>query len=221
MITLYSFWRSLAATRVRIALNIKGIAHTEVSIDLIKGEQFADSYKKVNPQSVVPSLDLGDGTPVLFQSLAILEYLDETHPQPPLLPSLASPGGARARARVRGLALIHAADTHPLVVPRIRKMLEQEYKLDEATRNVWLRGWIDAGSRALEAHLSSGQGTGRYCHGDTLTMADVCVASHWIGAEMFGADRTSFPTMARVMNECFELDAFTRAHPKRQPGAPA
>lgn len=215
MVKLYGFWRSLASLRVRIALNLKDVGYDETSIDLIKGEQHADTYKRVNPQGVVPALDLGDGKKALFESLAIVEYLDETYPNPPLMPRT-----PRERARVRGLSLITVADTHPLVVPRIRGYLEHQLKIDEARRNGWLRHWFDEGSRTIETHLATDPESGRFCHGDSLTIADVCIASHWIGTEFFGADRTSFPTLARIMNECFALDAFARAHPKRQAGAP-
>lgn len=215
-VTMYGFWRSLAAYRVRVALNLKSISYDEPMIDLLKGEQFSAHYKAVNPQSVVPALDLHDGKKALFQSLAILEYLDESHPNPPLMPK-----GARDRARVRGLALIAAADTHPLVVPRIRNYLEHDLKLDEPARMVWLRRWIDQGSQAIETHLASDGETGKFSHGDTLTIADICLASHWVGAKTFGADTTSFPVFGRVIGVCMTMDAFAKAHPTKQPGAPA
>ena len=215
MIKMYGFWRSLASFRVRIALNMKGVAYEEPVIDLLKGDQHGAEYKKVNPQGVIPSLDMGDGGNVLFQSLAILEYLDETYPTPPLMP--ATP---RARARVRGLALIAAADTHPLVVPRIRNYLETELKLDEPTRVAFIRRWIDEGSAAIETHLARESETGRFCHGDSPTIADICIASHWVGAKLFAADQNSFPTLAKVMGNCFALEPFARAHPLKQPGAP-
>src|SRR4030095_6398646 len=136
----YSFWRSLAAFRVRIVLNIQQITPDEaVNVDLIKGEQRQDAYKKVNPQMLLPALVDGDG-PILFQSVAIMEYLDETHPQPPLLPR-----DPRGRARVRALAAIVAADSHPLMVPRVRNFMEHELKLDEPTRERWIRHWIGEG----------------------------------------------------------------------------
>ena len=146
---LYGFWRSLASLRVRIALNLKGLGFEEIPVDLLKGQQFADAYKALNPQSVVPALILDDGGPPLFQSLAILEYLDETHQQPPLLPK-----DPRGRARVRGLALISAADGHPLVVPRIRDFLDKELGVDEAGRNKWLAHWSLEALKAYECHLA-------------------------------------------------------------------
>jgi maleylacetoacetate isomerase len=210
---LYGFWRSLASFRVRIALNLKGIAFEETVVDLLAGQQFADGYKGVNPQSVVPALDDGKGAP-LFQSLAILEYLDETHPEPPLLPK-----APRERARVRGLGMITACDVHPLIVPRIRNYLGNELKLDEPTRLKWIRHWFDEGSRAIEARLANEQETGQFCHGDRVTLADVCIVSHAVGAKIFECDPAPFPTLQRIVGECLKLDAFARAHPLKQPGA--
>ena len=212
---LYGFWRSLATFRVRIALNLKGIPYEETMINLMKGEQFADAYKAVNPQSVLPALYDGDGPP-LFQSLAIVEYLDETHPEPPLLPT-----APRDRARVRALAQIVAADGHPLVIPRIRNYLNQQYGVDEKTAEDWCRHWIGRACEALEANLASDARTGRFCHGDTLTVADLCLASHLAGAGFFKVDLKPYPTCARIYDACMAVDAFARAHPLKQPGAPA
>ena len=169
---LFSFWRSLATFRVRIALNLKGLEPDEVvDIDLIKGKQREDAFRKVNPQMLIPALVVGEG-PVLFQSLAIMEYLEETHPQPPLLPA-----GARARARVRALAQIVACDSHPLLVPRVREYLEHKLKLDEPTRLEWIHNWIGEALKALEANLSGSKETGRYCQGDAISIADICLVS--------------------------------------------
>jgi maleylacetoacetate isomerase len=176
---LYGFWRSLATYRVRVALALKGLDAEVVSIDLLKGFQHDAAYKAVNPQSVVPALVIDDGPP-LFQSMAILEYLDETHPQPPLLPQ-----DARGRARVRGLAQIVVSDGHPLIVPRIRAYLEKELHLDEAARNRWLAHWSLQALEAVEGHLAKEPATGRYCHGDTPTLADICLASQVIGAKNY------------------------------------
>jgi maleylacetoacetate isomerase len=214
-VKLFSFWRSLATFRVRIALNLKGIVLDEiVNVNLMEGQQREDAYRKVNPQMVLPALVDGDG-PVLFQSLAILEYLDETHPQPPLLPS--SP---RARARVRALAQVVACDSHPLLVPRVREYLEHELKLDEPTRLKWIQNWIGAALQALEANLSSSQETGRYCQGDAITIADICLVSQAAGANFYKYDLAPFPTVRRIVETCMQNDAFARAHPLRQPGAP-
>jgi maleylacetoacetate isomerase len=215
-LTLYGFWRSLATLRVRIALNLKGLDFAEPQIDLLKGDQFSAAYRRVNPLSVIPALDLGDGRPALVESLAILEYLDETHPTPPLLPT-----GARARARVRGLAQIVACDAHPLVVPRIRTYLEKDLGLDEPARNRWIQRWIDEASRALEAHLAGSDETGRFCQGDQVTIADVCLVSHVVGAHLFKCDMAPYATVNRIVGECMKLDVFAKAHPLKQPGAPA
>ena len=170
MIRLFSFWRSLATYRVRIALNLKGVRPEEIDVNLMKGAQREAAYRAVNPMMALPALIDGDG-PILFESLAIIEYLDETHPNPPLLPR-----DARGRARVRGLAQIVACDSHPLIVPRVREYLEHEFKLDEPTRIKWCQHWHTAALTALEAHLKD-TATGRYCHGDAITLADVCLAS--------------------------------------------
>jgi maleylacetoacetate isomerase len=211
---LYGFWRSLATYRVKVALALKGLQVEDVSIDILKGQQHAPDYRDVNPQAVVPALVLDDGGPPLFQSLAILEYLDETHPRPPLLPK-----DPRGRARVRGLALIAAADGHPLVVPRIRSYLEKELKIDEAGRNKWLAHWSLKALEAIESHLSEKE-TGRYCHGDQPTLADICLAGQVIGATAyFKCDTSGVPGAMRIYEECMKLDAFKRAHPMNQPGA--
>ena len=210
----FSFWRSLASYRVRIALNLKGIEHEVVPVNLLKGEQRADTYRAVNPLMVIPSI-VEENEPVLFESLAILEYLDETHPEPPLLPK-----DPRGRARVRGLAQIVACDAHPLIVPRVRNYLEHELKLDEPTRLKWVRHWFAEGYRALEAHLGRDKETGPYCHGDTVTLADLCLVSHTIGGEFFELNPADYPTCGRIAAQCLKEDAFARAHPLKQPGAP-
>jgi len=212
----YSFWRSLAAFRVRIVLNLKGIVPDEiVTVDLMKGDQRQDAYKKVNPQMLLPALVDGDG-PILFQSVAIMEYLDETHPNPPILPK-----DPRGRARVRALAAIVASDSHPLMVPRVRNFLEHELKLDEPTRNKWIRHWIGEGLAAMEGHLSRDRETGTFAHGDSLTMADICLTSQAVGARFFEVDTTPYPTVKRIAETCLAIDTVARAHPLKQPGAPA
>jgi maleylacetoacetate isomerase len=210
---LYGFWRSLATYRVRVALALKGLRAEEISIDLLKGKQHTEEYRAVNPQGVVPALELDEGGPPLVQSLAILEYLEETRPQPPLLPK-----DARGRARVRGLSLIAAADGHPLIVPRVRNYLEREMKQDEATRNRWLAHWTLRALEAIEGHLSREKETGRFCHGESPTIADICLASQVIGAlAYFNCDTSGLPTAMRVYNACMEIDAFAKAHPLKQP----
>jgi len=211
-VKLYGFWRSLASYRVRVALAMKGLQAEEVSIDLLKGRQNTGEYLAVNPQGVVPALVPDDGGPPLFQSLAILEYLEETRPEPPLLPR-----DPRGRARVRGLSLIAAADGHPLITPRIRNYLEKELKQDEAARNRWLAHWTLRALEAIEGHLAKEKETGRFCHGDTPTMADICLASQMIGAlAYFSVDTRSIPTAQRIYNACMEIDAFSKAHPLKQ-----
>ncbi len=211
---LYSFWRSLATFRVRIALNLKGLAPDVINVDLMKGQQCDPQFRAVNPQMLIPALIEDDGR-ALFQSLAILEYLDEIRPDPPLLPR-----EPRDRARVRALALIVACDAHPLVVPRVRNYLEHELKLDEPQRLKWIRHWINEALAALETHLSRDPQTGRYCHGDSVTMADLCVVSHAVGAKLFNVDLAPYPTVARIVDTCLKQDAFAHAHPLKQPGAP-
>ena len=212
---LYGFWRSLASYRVRVALAMKGVQAEEISINLLQGKQNSDEFLTVNPQGVVPALVVDDGPP-LFQSMAILEYLEETHPQPALLPV-----DARGRARVRGLAQICVSDGHPLVVPRIRNYLEKELHVDEAARNRWLAHWSLKALEAVEAHLAKEKDTGRFCHGDAPTLADICLASQVIGATAyFNCDITGVPTVMRVFAECMKIDAFDRSQPSKQPEAP-
>src|ERR1700749_400503 len=185
---IYSFWRSLASYRVPIAMNLKSITPDEViDVNLMKGQQRDDQYRRVNPMMALPALVDGDG-PALFESLAIIEYLDETHPNPPLLPK-----DPKGRARVRGLAQIVAADSHPLIVPRVREYLEHELKLDEDTRTKWCQHWHAAALTALETHLKSKE-TGKYCHGDQVTLADICIAGQAAGAKFFNVDTAPFPT---------------------------
>jgi maleylacetoacetate isomerase/maleylpyruvate isomerase len=212
---LFSFWRSLATYRVRIALNLKGVRPDEVvDVNLMKGEQRKPEFRAVNPMMAIPALVDGEG-PALFESLAIIEYLDETHPQPPLLPK-----DARGRARVRGLAQIIACDSHPLLVPRVREYLEHELKIDEATRTAWCQHWITEALTAMETHLQD-KATGRYCHGDAVTLADICLVSQAAGAKFYKVDTAPFRTVNRIVDACQAIDAFARAHPLKQPGAPA
>jgi len=212
---LFSFWRSLATYRVRIAMNLKGLKPDEiVEINLMKGQQREEAFRKVNPMMAIPALVDGDG-PALFESLAIIEYLDETHPNPPLLPK-----DPKGRARVRGLAQIVAADSHPLIVPRVREYLEHELKLDEDTRNKWCQNWHRAALTALETNLKD-KATGKHAHGDQITVADICLASQAAGATFFKVDLGPFPTFKRVVDAAMQNDAFARAHPLKQPGAPA
>jgi maleylacetoacetate isomerase len=211
---LYGFWRSLATLRVRIAMNLKGIDREETMVDLMAGAQHRSDFRAVNPQGVVPVLIDGDGPPI-FQSLAILEYLEERFPEVPLLPT-----DLRGRARVRGLAQIVACDAHPLIVPRIREFLEKEFHLSEAQRLTWIRHWLAEGLRTVEAHLVDDSDSGDYCHGDTVTIADVCLVSLAVGYKLFDGHVDDFPKVAAVVERCMAQDAFANAHPLRQPGAP-
>jgi len=212
---LYSYWRSQATYRVRIALRLKGLTAGLVTLDLLKGDQFAPAYRAVNPEMVVPALIDGEGPP-LVQSLAILEYLDEKHPQPPLLPR-----DLRARAHVRALAQMVAMDAHPLVVPRVRKYLEEDLRLDEASRAAWQRHWMELACRSVEEVLARDPRTGRFSCGEEVTIADVCLVPHLVAMKMLGGDLAAWPTVARIFEECMQLDAFAAEHPMRQPDAPA
>jgi maleylacetoacetate isomerase len=211
-LVLYGFWRSLATFRVRAALNLKGLSYTERSVDLIKGEQFSESYSRVNPQHVLPTLD-HDGLR-LVQSLPIIEYIDETWRDPPLLPP-----DAAGRARVRALAQMTAADVHPLIVPRVRNWLQSDLGVDEAGRLRWIQHWFEIGSAAIEAQLASGP-QGRYAHGDQPTIADLALVSHVAGARFFHIDLAGVPRLVALADHCLANPAFARAHPLAQPGAP-
>jgi len=212
---LYTYWRSQAAFRVRIALRLKGLTAEKVTLDLLEGDQFDPAYHALNPEGVVPTLLDGDGPP-LVQSLAILEYLDEKHREPPLLPA-----DLRDRAHVRALAQMVAMDAHPFIVPRVRKYLEEKAGLDAAGVAAWVRYWLDAGSRAIEETLARDPRTGRFCCGDRPTIADICLVAHLTSGKLFGAtDPSAFPTAHRVFAACMALDAFAAEHPLRQPDAP-
>jgi maleylacetoacetate isomerase len=212
---LYGYWRSQATYRVRVAMNLKGISPSEnEALDLTKGQQFTEAYRKINPQSVVPALVDGTG-PALTQSMAIMEYLEETHPNPPLLPR-----DPRDRARVRGLAMIPIAEIHPLMVPRVRNYIEKDLKLGEAVRAEWVRHWVALGMNAIETLLNNDSRTGKFCHRDTITMADICLAGQVIGAQNSDCDVKPYATVLRIFDECMKLDAFSSAHPRKQADAP-
>jgi maleylacetoacetate isomerase len=210
----FSFWRSLASFRVRIALNLKGLAADVTAIDLDADMQRKDAYRNVNPQMVLPALIDGDHPP-LFQSLAIVEYLDEVYPTPPLLPA-----DPRGRARVRGLAQMVACEGHPLLVPRVRQYLEHELKLDTATRQTWAKHWLVETLKGLEGHLARDAATGRFCHGDAPTLADICMAGHVTASIRNGIDVAAYPTVKRVFDTAMALPAFAKAHPLAQPDTP-
>lgn len=212
-VVLYGFWRSLATFRVRAALNLKGLDYTETIVDLTAGEQFDERFHRLNAQHLLPVLE-HDGLR-LTQSLAIIEYLDETWKNEPLLPA-----DAPGRARVRALAQIAIADVHPLIVPRVRELLEAQFGIDETGRLQWIRHWFDKGSQAIEARLVADGLSGRYAHGDRVSLADLALVSHVIGARLFQADLRQAPRLEALAERCLELDAISRAHPMAQPGAP-
>ena len=210
---LIGYFRSSAAFRVRIGLNLKGLTVEHAFCHLRRGEQSAPGYAAINPQKLVPSLILDSGE-VLTQSLAILEYLDEMHPQPPLLP-----GDALGRARVRALALICAADIHPIQNVRVLRYLQTELDQSEEGAFAWSRHWIETGFTALEAMLIRDGATGAFSHGDRPTLADLCLVPQVFNAARFKVDMTKYPTIQRIHTACMKLPAFDAAQPSRQPDA--
>jgi len=209
---LYTYFRSSAAFRARIALNLKGLKADYRFVHLVKdgGQQHKPEFKAVNPQGFVPALvDQGH---TITQSIAIIEYLEETHPNPPLLPK--DPVG---RARVRAMALIVAADIHPMQNQRITKYLEKEFKADEPTRKRWIERWITEGFTALEKMVAGNQATGKCCHGDTPSMADVLLVPQMFSARRFGVDVAPYPTLVRIDEYCQTIKAFQDAAPAKQP----
>jgi len=209
---LYTYFRSTAAYRVRIALNLKGLAWTPHYVSLPKLEHKRPDFLAVNPQGLLPALR--DGSVELAQSLAILEYLEETHPQPPLLPE-----GAAARAYVRSLSQVIACDIHPLNNLRVLKFLEGRFGLDQAKRLEWYRHWIAEGFRALEGTIERSGLAGRFCYGDSPTMADVCLVPQIFNAERFDCPLEDFPRCLAIRQACDEIEAFATAHPAKQPDA--
>lgn len=216
---LYAFWRTSATYRVRVALALKGLAAEERFVDNDKGENRSARFLELNPLGGLPvMLDREGARPdaVLTQSLAILEYLEEVAPAPALLPS--DPLG---RARVRSLALMCAADTHPFVTPRVRRYLAESGGFDADAWRRWQVQWFTTGLQAVETRLAAEPETGRFCHGDEPTMADICLASILVVMRVFGIEVPAIPTVDRIMRECERLDAFAQAEPMRQEGAPA
>ena len=210
---LYNYFRSSASYRVRIALALKGLTYEYVPVHLAKNEQFSESYAAVSAARLVPMLL--DGDVALTQSLAICEYLDETHPAPPLLPP-----DAAGRARVRALALDIACEIHPLNNLRVLRYLVRDLKVSEDDKNRWYRHWVETGLETLERQLQDAR-TGRFSHGDAPTLADVCLVPQIFNAQRFGCRLDHVPTVMRVFDECMRLEAFEATQPSKCPDAEA
>ncbi|KVT59831.1 maleylacetoacetate isomerase [Burkholderia ubonensis] len=211
---LYSYFRSSASYRVRIALHLKQLPFDYVPVHLLRdgGQQLKDEYRALSPDSLVPTLV--DGDAALQQSLAIVEYLDETHPEPPLLPK-----APLDRAYVRSIALQIACEIHPLNNLRVLKYLKHMLQVPEEAKNDWYRHWIEAGFATLEARVASDPRTGKLCFGDTPTLADICVVPQVFNANRFAIDTSRFPTIQRIYDHAMTLDAFKAAAPGAQPDA--
>jgi len=209
---LYSYFRSSASYRVRIALNLKGVPFEYVPVHLTRGggEHLAAPFRKLNPQALVPVLE--DGEEALAQSLAIIEYLDETRPQPPLLPKAPA-----ARARVRALSLTIACEIHPLNNLKVLNYVTNVLGVGEDARRAWYHYWIAEGLRALEARLATERETGKFCHGDAPTLADCCLVPQLFNARRFKCELSGYPTLLAIEKNCQALEAFQRAAPDRQP----
>lgn len=209
---LYTFFRSSAAYRMRIALNLKGIDYESEFVSLPKMEHRTDAFLKVNPQGLVPVLV--DGENALIQSMATIEYLDETHPEPPLMPT--SPGD---RAYVRGLAQVIGCDIHPLNNVRVLKYLGDPLGHDQDVVQSWYEHWIAEGFRSLEGLLKSEGRSGKFCFGDQVTMADVCLVPQVFNAHRFNCPTDGYPTVMAIFENCGALKPFQDAHPSTQSDA--
>ena len=209
---LYTYFRSSAAFRVRIALNCKGLAYEPVPVNLATDEHRRGSYLELNPQGLVPALE--DGGKIFVQSLAMMEYLEETHPQPPLLPA-----NAEDRAYVRALAQIIACEIHPLNNRRTLRYVKKSYALDEDGVNAWYRHWIADGLAGLEAFITGAKKSGKYCYRDQVTLADCCLVPQVFNAQRYKCDLAPYPAITRIFAECMRLDAFIAAQPGKQPDA--
>jgi maleylpyruvate isomerase len=206
---LAGFWRSLATYRVRIGFRLKGLAFDETSIDLLAGEQHRDDFVRQSPQHAVPVLDLGEGR-LLTQSLAILEYLEEVAPAPSLWPE-----DVYDRALARQFALIAIADSHPLIVPRVRRQLTERFNADHAAVEDWARHWLTYGLGAMEAHLAArkGRAATTFCFADRPGIADIALASQCKGAELFSLSLDGYPAVRSVLDRCIAEPAFTETAP--------
>jgi len=205
---LYSYFRSSASYRVRIALNLKGLSYDNIPVNLLKGEQKNSEYLELNPQGLLPTLV--DNGNILTQSLAIMEYLEETQPTPALLPKLPA-----ARARVRAIALAIACETSPVNNLSILQYLQSNLNITDEQKTQWIQHWIGKGFAALEAMLGDGK-AGIYCHGDTPTMADCVLVPQLFNARRFNCDLTPYPTIVRIGDVCEKHPAFAKAHPSKQ-----
>ncbi len=215
---LFAYWRTSATYRVRVALNLKGLAASERVVDLDAGEQRGEAFLRINPLGAIPALidrEAGDAPPIT-QSLAILEFLEDVHPAVPLLPS--TPHG---RARVRSLASMLVADTHPLIVPRVVRYLIETAHLDADAIRAWRVNWFTTGLQAVERRLAREGATGTFCHGDDITIADICLASIKVVLPIFRIEVPDTPTVDRIFTTCEAHPAFARAAPSRQAGAPS
>lgn len=214
MLKLHTYFRSSAAYRVRIALNLKGLAYEAVPVHLVRdgGQHLQEAYRRINPAASVPSLV--DRDVALSQSLAIIEYLDETYPYPPLLP-----GDPVARARVRAIALDVACEIHPLNNMRVLKYLTGKLGVSEEDKNAWYRHWVETGLAAIEARLVANPPVGRFCVGEHPTLADCCLVPQVFNARRFGCKLDHVPTVVRIDAECRTLPAFVAAAPENQPDA--
>ena len=210
----YGYFRSSASYRLRIALALKNIPHEQASIHLTRGggEQFAAAFRRLNPQELIPVVE--DNGHILTQSLAILEYLEETHPTPAILPKTPV-----ERARVRALSLVMACEMHPLNNLRVLTYLTKQLGVTEDAKLAWYRHWIALGFTALEGLLAGHPQTGRFCHGDTPTMADICLIPQVFNAKRFDCPLEAYPTVMRIHDACQALPAFADALPAKQPDA--
>lgn len=213
--TLYSYWRSSAAYRVRIALNLKGMEYAIAPVHLVRdgGEQHHDDYRRLNPQQLVPTLV--DGRHVLRESLAIIEYLEEAYPATPRL----LPRNALACARVRAVAQMVACDIHPIGNLRVLQYLQRELGASDEQKATWSRHWIELGFDAIESVLDGSPGGGKFCEGDAPTLADCCLVPQVYNARRFGVDMALYPVITRIDAACATLDAFQRAAPEAQADA--
>ena len=214
MLKLYSYFRSSAAFRVRIALELKGLPFEYIPVHLLRdgGQQFSEAYTQLNANALVPTLL--DGDHALSQSLAIVEYLDETHPEPPLLPAT-----ALDRAYVRALSQAIACDIHPLNNLRVLKYLKHTLGVAEEAKDAWYKHWVELGLTSLNTTLEREGKAGRFCFGDTPTLADICLVPQVFNAQRFQIDVARFPVIARVFEACMAQSAFQKAEPKAQPDA--